>query len=176
MHIQRLAGGVFTACALAALAAQTDASADAAAANPQMSCAQVTTIKLPDVKITSAAPVAAAATGALRAAHCKVNGVIGTEIKFSLLLPDTWNQKFMMGGGGGFVGTVDNQAQASVNHGFATVGTDTGHTGTVVDASWALDNVERRVNFGHVAVHRTAAVSKAIVRSYYGEDARRSYF
>ena len=65
---------------------------------------------------------------------------------------------------GGFVGTLDNQAIASVNAGFATVGTDTGHTGNVVDASWALNNVERRVNFGHVAVHRTAVVSKAIVR------------
>jgi feruloyl esterase len=82
----------------------------------------------------------------------------------------------MMGGGGGFVGTLDKQAIASVNAGFATVRTDTGHRGNVVDASWALNNLERRVNFGHVAVHRTAVVSKAIVRSYYGEAAKRSYF
>src|SRR5215510_8766391 len=176
MPIHRFAGGVLTACALATLAALTVTPAAANADNPQMSCAQVTTIKLPDVKITSVVPVPAATTGAVRAAHCKVNGVIGTEIKFTLLLPDTWNQKFMMGGGGGFVGSIDNQAMASVNQGFATVGTDTGHTGTVVDASWALNNVERRVNYGHVAVHRTAEVSKAIVRSYYGEDAKRSYF
>src|SRR5262245_6247398 len=176
MPMHRFAGGVLTACALATLAALTVTPVDAAADNPQMSCAQATTIKLPDVTITSAAPVPAATGGAVRAAHCKVNGVIGTESKFSLLLPDTWNQKFMMGGGGGFVGTIDNQAVASVNQGFATVGTDTGHTGTVVDASWALNNVERRVNYGHVAVHRTAEVSKAIVRSYYGDDAKRSYF
>ena len=39
------------------------------------------------------------------------NGVIGTEIRFSLLLPDDWNHKFMMGGGGGFVGRIENQAQ-----------------------------------------------------------------
>jgi Tannase and feruloyl esterase len=176
MPIHRIAGGVLTACALATLAALAVTPVDAVADNPQMSCAQVTTIRLPDVKITSAAPVPAATGGVVRAPHCKVNGVIGTEINFSLLLPDTWNQKFMMGGGGGFVGTIDNQAAASVNQGFATVGTDTGHTGTVVDASWALNNVERRVNFGHVAVHRTAEVSKAIVRSYYGEEAKRSYF
>src|SRR5262245_29800581 len=153
MHIHRFAGGVLTACALAALCGATVTPVDAADDNPQMSCAQVTTIKLPDVKITSAAPVASATTGAVRAAHCKVSGVIGAEIKFSLLLPDTWNQKFMMGGGGGFVGSVDNQAAASVNQGFATVGTDTGHTGTDVHASRALNNVERRVNFGNGAVH-----------------------
>ena len=40
-----------------------------------------------------------------RVAHCRVAGVIGTEIRFSLLMPDDWNHKFLMGGGGGFVGT-----------------------------------------------------------------------
>ena len=51
-------------------------------------------------------------TGAIRVAHCRVAGVIGTEIRFSLLLPDEWNRKFMMGGGGGFVCRIDNQAPA----------------------------------------------------------------
>src|SRR5215470_6809445 len=111
MHIQRFAGGILTACALATLVAPTIAAVETAADNPQMSCAQAKTIKLPDMKITSVMAVPAATTGAVRAPHCKVNGVIGTEINFSLLLPDTWNRKFMMGGGGGFVGTVDNQAQ-----------------------------------------------------------------
>src|SRR5262245_63100688 len=175
MHIHRLAGGVFVACALSTAVAQA-VRPDAAAANPQMACAQRTTLDLPDVKVTAASPVAAATAGAVRAPHCKVTGVIGAEIKFSLLLPDAWNQKCMRAAGGGFVGTLANQAIASVNAGFATVGTDTGHTGNVVDASWALNNVERRVNFGHVAVHRTALVSKAVVRSYYGEAAKRSYF
>jgi len=26
-------------------------------------------------------------------------------------MPDDWNRKFLMGGGGGFVGSVENQAQ-----------------------------------------------------------------
>jgi Tannase and feruloyl esterase len=147
-----------------------------AADNPRASCTQLTSLELPDVRISEAVVVLAATTGAVSAPHCKVSGVIGTEIKFALLLPDTWNQKFMMGGGGGFVGTIDNQAASSVNLGFATVGTDTGHAGNVVDASWALNNLERRVNYGYVAVHRTAEVAKAIVRSYYGADASRSYF
>ena len=40
-------------------------------------------------------------------------GVIGTEIKFSLLLPDDWNHKFLMGGGGGFVGSDRQPGAAS---------------------------------------------------------------
>src|SRR5712691_5551412 len=73
-------------------------------------CSRLTMLKLPDVKVTEAVAVPAAATGPITVAHCRVAGVIGTEIKFALLLPDTWNRKFLMGGGGGFVGSVVNQA------------------------------------------------------------------
>jgi hypothetical protein len=139
-------------------------------------CSHLTMLKLPDVKITEAVSVPAATTGVVRAPHCRVNGVIGAEINFSLLLPDQWNHKFLMGGGGGYVGSLDNQAQRVVNDGFATVGTDTGHKGGVTDASWALNNLERQLNFGFLAVHRTAEVAKAIVRGYYGSNETRSYF
>ena len=47
---------------------------------------------------------------------------------------------------------------ASVNAGYATVGTDTGHQGAVTVASWALNDLERQLNFGHVGVHRVAEV------------------
>jgi hypothetical protein len=138
-------------------------------------CAQLIDLKLPDVTISEAVAVAASGTG-ITVAHCRVAGVIGTEIKFSLLLPDTWNHKFVMGGGGGFVGTVQNQAQIVVNAGYATAGTDTGHHGGTIDASWALNNEERRINFGYLAVHRTAETSKAILRAYYGGKEARAYF
>ena len=139
-------------------------------------CGQLAALKLPDVKVTEAVAVPAATTGAVRVPHCRVNGVVGKEIRFSLLLPDTWNRKFMMGGGGGFVAGIDNQARASVNAGYATVGTDTGHQGGVTSASWALNDLERQLNFGHLAVHRVAEVSKAIIRSHYGSDQAQSYF
>jgi feruloyl esterase len=116
-------------------------------------------------------------------AHCRVVGTIEKEIQFELLLPDDWNGRFVMGGGGGFVGSIQNTAQTSMMHGgtalergYATAGTDTGHVGMGTDASWALDNPERELNFGHRAVHLVAEASKAIVKRYYGRDAERSYF
>jgi hypothetical protein len=142
----------------------------------RQTCAQVTSLKLQDVRITEAVAVPAATTGAVRAPHCRVTGVIGAEITFTLLLPDTWNQKFFMGGGGGFVGNVQNSAAPTVNLGYASVGTDTGHKGGITDASWALNNLERRVNFGYLAVHRTADVAKTIIASYYGSESTRNYF
>lgn len=150
--------------------------AHAAAQPPAAKCSELTSLKLPDIRITEATAVPAATTGGIRAAHCRVNGVIGTEIKFTLLLPDEWNRKFFMGGGGGFVGTVQNMAAGTVNQGYATVGTDTGHSGGGTDASWAYNNLERRVNFGYLAVHRTAETAKAIATHFYGSEPVRSYF
>lgn len=134
-------------------------------------CEKLTGLKLPDVKITEAVTVS---TGA---SYCKVLGIIGREINFEILLPDEWNGIFIMGGGGGFVGTVQNAARSTVEKGYATSGTDTGHDGSKSPgAEWALNNMERQVNFGHLAVHRTAEVSKALIQSYYGSWPKYSYF
>jgi feruloyl esterase len=110
--------------------------------------------------------------------HCKIIGVIGPEIKFELLLPVSWNGKFVMGGGGGFVGSVMNTSLmfGSLQSGYATVGTDTGHEGHPLDASWAYNDLERLVNFGHQAVHRTAVTAKALIKAHYKKEIIRSYF
>src|SRR5947207_15172548 len=173
---------VFVSC-LGAFAAAPAAQAPTSHAE----CSHLTMIHFPDVKIATATAVAEgastdpASTGAVvpnrgRAAQARGEGTIGSEIRFRRLLPDVWNHKFLMGGGGGYVGTIDNQAQAAVNLGFATVGTDTGHQGGVTDASWAKDNLERQLNFGYLAVHRTAEAAKAIVNSYYDAPSAKNYF
>lgn len=136
---------------------QTDCDADVFAA-------------LHDVRIT------AASAQSQPAPHCQFDGVISTEIKFRLLLPENWNGKFVMGGGGGFAGTLGNQAltQGVLQSGYATVSTDTGHEG--FGATWAHNNLERIVNYGHAAVHRTAVEAKTMISSFYGDDIDRSYF
>lgn len=115
-------------------------------------------------------------------AHCLVRGIIDTEILFELLLPvsGSWNGRFVMGGGAGFVGSVQNQAvdfaPNLLKEGFATVGTDTGHQGTGTQASWAYNREDREINFGHRAVHLTAQTAKTIIRLHYGRDIEYSYF
>jgi hypothetical protein len=108
--------------------------------------------------------------------YCKVLGTIGKEINFELLLPETWNSRFVMGGGGGFVGNIQNVARMKVKDGYATVGTDTGHKGDGLKADWAFNNMERQVNFGHMAVHRTTVVARSIINHYYGTYPEYSYF
>jgi feruloyl esterase len=137
---------------------------------PCIECKELLNLALPDLRITEAE-----LTGA-KIKYCMVRGIIGSEIKFELRLPESWNLRFIMGGGGGFVGSVMNSASGRVNQGYATVGTDTGHEGKNMEGSWALNNIERQVNFGFLAVHRTAEVSKAIIANYYGSKPLYSYF
>jgi feruloyl esterase len=135
-------------------------------------CLEESLPQLPDVTISLVT------YEALPVPHCKVTGVIGKEINFELLLPENWNGKFVMGGGGGFVGSVMNTSLmfGSLQAGYATVGTDTGHEGHPLDASWAYNNLERLVNFGHLAVYRTAVTAKALIKAHYEEELTYSYF
>jgi len=145
---------------------------------PRLRLAEIKKLRLPDVRITSTVHHegnARRAAGQVQVAHVDVEGIIGGTIQFELLLPDEWNSRFVMGGGGGFVGRVSNFARSSINQGYATVGTDTGRQFRF-GAGWALDNVEAQVNYGYLAVHRTAEVAKAIIYAYYGLDPKYSYF
>ena len=165
------------------------AAAGVADASPG-NCAELDQLALPDIHIREAAastgeeaedarPLPDGVPSRQRKAvvpHCKVEGTIGDEINFELLLPDEWNGKFMMGGGGGYVGSVQNQARHSVNRGYATVATDTGHQANGIRADWAHNHLERQVNWGYLAVHRTAEAAKAIIRAYYESAPKYSYF
>jgi len=134
-------------------------------------------LHLPDVVLDSVVQASPSPQHKNGGAHLLVKGVIGEHIHFELLLPDAWNGNLTMGGGGGFVGTVQNMARDSVYQGYATVGTDTGHQSPAGHlAGWAFNNVEAQLNFGYLAIHRTAEVAKAIVRAYYGADAKYCYF
>src|SRR6202030_1878260 len=60
--------------------------------------------------------------------------------------------------------------------GYAASSTDTGHKGAATDARWALGHPEKILDFGYRAVHETAEQSKAIIRAFYGEAPKHSYF
>ncbi len=170
----------------------TDTAAQRIGPSDPNACAALLAAERPNVEVLSATPMQTsarpptAAGGAgepLRVAHCKVAGTIDGSINFELLLPSAWNGKLVMGGGGGYVGSVQNQAQGGLSagptpleRGYATVGTDTGHSANGLDASWALNNRAAQENFAFRAVHRTAEVAKAITATYYDQAPARSYF
>ncbi|MEP6765585.1 MAG: tannase/feruloyl esterase family alpha/beta hydrolase, partial [Gemmatimonadaceae bacterium] len=108
--------------------------------------------------------------------YCSVAATVDAETQIVALLPNDWNGRFLMGGGGGYVGAVDNQFSSTVHDGYATVGTDAGHSASSLSAAWALHNDRRITDFAYRAVHRTAEVTKLLIAAYYGRLPERSYF
>lgn len=88
-----------------------------------------------------------------------------------------WNGKFEQVGNGSLAGTIPLFAMAEpLLRGFATAGTDDGHTGAPTDGSWAIGHPEKVIDFGYRAVHETSVQAKAILRGFYGKDPAESYF
>jgi len=62
------------------------------------------------------------------------------------------------------------------HYGMAAVSTDTGHNGTMIDTAWALNQPEKRTDWGWRAMHGTVVHGKALVAAYYSRPAAHSYY
>jgi feruloyl esterase len=129
----------------------------------------------PGTTITATAVVAA--EGATPE-YCRVDGHVatpGNTVNFRLGLPAGWNGRFFFEGVGGFGGTIGS-LNAGLEKGYASASTDTGHQGSVIDASWALNNPAKRIDYAYRGTHVTAAAAKSLSQAYYGMAPRHAYF
>src|SRR5260370_37839582 len=55
-------------------------------------------------------------------------------------------------------------------------GPDTGHSGSAVEANWALGPPEKVADFGYRGIHEMTRVAKATVKAYYSKGPQHSYF
>jgi hypothetical protein len=176
--------------------------AGSAAAQPAGdACATLSTLALPGYTLSEvkaervpAGPAPAGPGGPSAGtlpAHCRFAAVIDRRtgvdgkpygIGFAIALPDDWNGRLLMQGGGGLNGrvappvggTAAGDAPA-LARGFAVVSTDTGHSGAAFDASFMRDQ-QAALDFAYVAVGRVALAAKAIVARFYGKPAAHAYF
>ncbi|MBK6799756.1 MAG: tannase/feruloyl esterase family alpha/beta hydrolase [Acidobacteria bacterium] len=113
-------------------------------------------------------------------AFCRVVGVIkpanDSEIKFEVWLPSrTGTVNFTASAMAALPVPFHTQGLAgAIARGYATASTDTGHNGG--DASWALGHPEKIVDYGHRAIHEMTEKAKLIVKAFYGDGPKRSYF
>lgn len=140
-------------------------------------CSSLASMVLKDTTITSATVVPA-----MRRVpeYCKVLGSIHnlpqSTILFEVALPTKWNGKYFVAGGGGYNGTIPRLDQALIE-GYAAAGSDTGHVAVPNDVDvWALNNLDTQNNYGYLATHVVTLLGKDIVRAFYGQRERRSYF
>jgi feruloyl esterase len=124
--------------------------------------------------------------------YCRLDGIVDPRkgvngvaygIGFALALPDNWNGRFYLQGGGGLNGSVGMPlgAQAAGNdpalaRGYAVVAMDSGHQGRgPFDAGFLADQ-KAALDFYYLAVGRITVVAKDLVAQYYGKPAEHSYF
>ena len=161
----------------------------AASAFAATNCEDLAKLTLPATTVTTAESVPAGAFKpgegqpiANLPAFCRVAGVIkpsdDSNIQFEVWMPASgWNGKFQGIGNGGFAGSISYpQMGGAVRNGYATASTDTGHAAGGTNANWALAHPQKVIDFGYRAIHETADKAKAIIRAYYGDAPKRSYF
>ncbi len=115
-------------------------------------------------------------------AHCRVLLVLkptsDSLINMELWMPtENWNGKFMGVGNGGFAGSIQgrtNEMPQALRLGYATAGTDTGHQDSGGD--WAIGHPEKMIDFGYRSTHEMTLKAKQIVKTYYDDEAKYSYF
>ncbi|KAM0817744.1 putative Carboxylic ester hydrolase [Seiridium cardinale] len=96
---------------------------------------------------------------------------------FWLFLPSAWNSKFMAvgnAGAGGFINFLD--MGAGTHYGFATLSTNTGHTASIGDVSWAYGEPEKWEDFGWRSMHGSVELGKDLVAAYYKQSIKYSYY
>ena len=150
-------------------------------------CESLMNAKLADSTITAAQSVPAgsykAADGkdyANLPAFCRVavasHPTNDSNIQYEVWLPaSVWNGKFIAHGNGGFAGSIAYAAMAeTVQSGYASASTDTGHTGG--DGTFALGHPEKIIDFGYRAEHILAQQGQALVQAFYERKSAHAYF
>jgi feruloyl esterase len=123
-------------------------------------------------------------------AHCKLEGTIDPHkgadgkdyaIGFALALPDAWNGRFLLQGGGGLngnvgapVGPVAAGDRPALARGFAVISHDSGHKGAVFDSSFMSDQ-RAALDFAEASVRTVALAGKALTERFYGRSIGHSY-
>ncbi len=157
-------------------------------------CADLSKSKLPDTHIlkaeqyaagefpTAGLPAEMAGAAKYLPAVCRVVAELtpttDSSIKMELWMPaEHWNGKFRGQGNGGFAGEISYQLIGlAVFNGYASAGTDTGHSAKFIGASWALGHPEKVADFGYRGLHLMTERSKQLIAAYYGSPAKHSYF
>ena len=106
----------------------------------------------------------------------KLQPTSDSEIGIEVWLPLAgWNGKYFAVGSGGWGGSIAYRELAeALRLGYATSATDDGHTGS--SARFLMGHPEKFVDFAYRAEHLMEGEAKALIKAFYGRNARYSYW
>ncbi|CAL8477589.1 tannase/feruloyl esterase family alpha/beta hydrolase [Caballeronia sp. S22] len=160
-----------------------------AVVKPVVDCSKLASIDLSDIggggSTISSATVTAATVNGATVNFCTVKGTLAPSNTFEVALPvDSWTQRFAELGCGGLCGNLsDPSKQSSFSFsytcplvqqgGFVTAATDMGHSGQ--SSAWTTDP-QKQADFAYRGQHITTLAAKKLIKAYYGQEQKYSYF
>lgn len=158
--------------------------ADLAVVKPVMDCAA-----LGQADLASSVGASVTMHGALIATgkgqFCQIKGTIAPSIGFEVDLPVAkWSQRYLQAGCGGLCGNINasignaTTCLPATDGQFVVAASDLGHQGSMMSPT-AGDfgkDPQKLIDFAYRANHLTALAAKALIRAYYGQAPRYSYF
>jgi pimeloyl-ACP methyl ester carboxylesterase len=159
-----------------------------------VACADLMSLSLAETTITAAHEVAAGPytpPGLMTPlnnlpAFCRVALTVAPQIKIEVWMPkDTWNQRYLGVGGGGYAGSISYGGfgfglAEGIRAGYATASTDTGHPASV-GGTFALNpdgtlNNQLIGDFAERSLREMVLKAKALINAYYGMAPKYSYW
>lgn len=139
-----------------------------------VACGELAGQTMGNVQVVAAVPVPATTN---IPSFCKVNGTeVGTQHDIEVRLPETWTQRFVQQGGGGFDGAIP--AVGTTNVALAQGAVLTANNGGHRDSSGnsLLNNESVTQRYAHTAILTAAQFGKAVAAKYYGRGPSYSYY
>ena len=141
-------------------------------------CAAMPGLKIANTTITGAVYMTSASGN-----YCQVNATVAPEHDVQVNLPDNWKNRYLQTGGGGFDGNVAHAGGSFgaagndlIANGFVATADNGGHRGAEFPgASFATDR-GLSLSYATAKIYDTHLVAAALMQSYYGQQARYSYF
>lgn len=155
---------------------------------PAVSCDQLAKAELTQAVGAAAAIKSATELDTEKGKYCKVTGTIAPAVGFEVDLPmEHWTQRYVEAGCGGMCGSVRanignaGSCMPALNGEFAVAADDMGHSGGMggpgggAMGSFGADP-DARIDFAYRANHETTLAAKALIRIFYGQPQKYSYF
>jgi feruloyl esterase len=101
-----------------------------------------------------------------------------SDIKIEVWLPlSDWNGKMMGAGNFGWAGSIMyGGLLLGLERGFAAVSTDTGHDNSLAQGEFALGHPDKMIDYGYRAAHSMTLVAKQLIKAFYGQAPKHSYW
>jgi feruloyl esterase len=144
---------------------------------PVMACDQLAGADLSKAADAAVVVKLAAVTDTPKGQFCRVTGNIEPSILFEVDLPiDRWTQRFEMNPSNASSIANAGACAPALNGDFAVAFDNLGHSGGGMrDTAWT-SNPQLKIDFAYRANHETVLVAKELIKTFYGQPQRFSYF